>query len=99
MPESSAASKFLRRFPEPVRDNERTNERTNVERDPVEQAQAVTDIPPLLRLIELFLRQDGKILDCGQRNFRLLIPFVALTRRKQRDTIVKNIWGHTERRD
>lgn len=42
--------------------------------------------------------QDGTILACGQRNFRVLIPFAVLTRCKQRDTIVKNI-RDVEQRD
>lgn len=44
------------------------------------------------------VRQDGKILDRGQRNFRVLILSAALTRCKQCDTIVKNI-RDTEQHD
>ena len=44
------------------------------------------------------VRQDGKILDYGQRNFRVLIPSAALTRCKQRNTIAKNV-RDTEQHD
>lgn len=44
------------------------------------------------------VRQDGKILARGQRNFQLLIPSAALTRCKQRDTAAKNI-RDTEQHD
>lgn len=76
MPESSAASKF--------RDVSLLTERRSTWSWHSSHGSAFA-------VDRVVVRQDGKILDRGQHNFRVLIPSAALTRCKQRDTIAKNI--------